>query len=45
MVEMICTGGPFWDCCYDYNVLLNHEYTVRDYAIFYKRVKMEARRK
>lgn len=45
MAEMICTGGPFGNCCCNYNALLNHEYTVRDYAIFYKSVKMEAGRK
>lgn len=32
MVEMICTGGPFGDCCCNYNALLNHEYTVREFV-------------
>lgn len=29
--KMICTGGPFGDCCCSYDVALDKEYTVEEF--------------
>ena len=31
-IDMICTSGPFGDCCSAYKVVLHHEYTVKEYV-------------
>ena len=31
-IDMICTGGPFGDCCSTYKVVLHHEYTAKEYV-------------
>lgn len=29
--KMVCTGGPFGDCCSSYDVVLDKEYTVEEF--------------
>lgn len=31
-MKMICTGGPYGDCCSSYDVELDHEYTVKEFV-------------
>lgn len=31
-MKMICTGGPFGDCCCSYDIVLDHEYTIKEFA-------------